>query len=103
MKPHRILTPFNGSQTGHDFQSFAAGTVVPLSAPLAAIAVGQGWAEPVTETPAPPQPARTPAAADDAKGPTSDAPADPLADRETKVVSPAETKPARPAPKKGKK
>ena len=50
MKPHTILKTFKGSQTGHDHHEFVAGTVADLSRDLAAIAVKQGWAEPVIDT-----------------------------------------------------
>lgn len=67
MTPHKILKPFHGSQTGLDFHSFEEGSVAHLSDDLAAIAVSEGWAEPVTAQ-----------------------------SRETKVVEPEETKPDHP-------
>lgn len=66
MKQHKILTDFNGSQDGLDHHAFKAGTVAVLSDGLAAIAVSEGWAEPFVE----------------------------IEERETKVVTPEETKPA---------
>lgn len=71
MKPHSITKTFQGSQTGTDGPfTFEAGSVADLSDSLAEIAVKEGWAKPAK-----------------------------VEDRETKVVEPEETKPA----KKGKK
>lgn len=48
MKPHRILKGFTGSHTGNDGpHTFVAGTTAELSADLARIAIGEGWAKPV--------------------------------------------------------
>ncbi len=44
MKQYLILKDFDGSQDGHDFHAFRAGTTRPLSPSLAAIAVKEGWA-----------------------------------------------------------
>jgi len=110
MKQYRILKAFNGSQHGNDFQAFTTGTTEPLSDALAAIAVKEGWAE-LAEQAGTPQPvkkavpllARMPAEEDDVKAFPADLPTDPFADRETKVVTPEETKPVKkPVAKKGK-
>jgi len=108
MKPYRILKAFNGSQHGHDFVSFAAGSEAPLSDALAAIAVREGWAKPV-ELGA----ALAPVAGLDEPIPAGDLAHDlrnPAEVRETKVVTPAEakvvepeeTKPAKPLHKMSK-
>ncbi len=86
MKPHTILKSFNGSQTGHDFQQFQAGSVADLSRDLAAIAVKEGWAEPyATGGIVPPSKPLL----------VGEVPSEstiPAENRETKVVGPEETK-----------
>lgn len=79
MNPYRILVTFNGSQTGLDCHEFVAGTTAMLSDDLAAVALWSRWVEAEL-----PEDAVTPDTA-------------PLAaNRETKVVEVAETKPAAP-------
>ena len=52
MKPYLILKPFKGSQTGTDYAEFVPGPApVLLSAGLARIAVGEGWARAADEQP----------------------------------------------------
>ena len=120
MKPYHILRAFDGSQSGNDKQSFVAGTVDQLSDSLATIAVKEGWVKAVE-----PQLLEQVAQAGVAAiqgivsalgAPPPDTnesesamelamPAEPefIADRETKVIEPEETKPAKPvAKKKGK-
>jgi hypothetical protein len=108
MKPHLILNDFTGSQTGLDFHQFAAGTTARLSDDLAAQAVAQGWAKEVVDL------------ADvvvDVTGRDRPVPEGELDEvlaiegddkpllaenRETKVIEPAETKPAKPLAKMSK-
>lgn len=66
MKTYTILKSFPGSQDGLHTEEFVAGTTVPLSDSLAAIALAEGWVELIAEEET----------------------------RETKVEAPAETKPA---------
>jgi hypothetical protein len=119
MKQHLILKDCTGSQSGHDYHAFTAGTTAELSDDLARAFVAEGWAKPVAEAAgdiakAPPalaeavleavaeaeiQP-RELAEGDLPEG-SEAAPVNPAEIRETKVDGPEETKPAR--AKKGTK
>ena len=92
MKTCRLKKTFSGNQTGYgETETLAEGAVATLSDPLAEIALKEGWAEPESPIPVITATARgvlTPEA---------------IEARETKVTAPAETKPAAPAAKKGKK
>lgn len=95
MQEYLILKDCTGSQTGHDFNQFTAGTTAKLSDDLAAAFLKEGWAKPVEK-----------AAADIAKAPAELAHAvlETIVEaRETKVMGPEETKPAELKAKKGKK
>jgi hypothetical protein len=96
MKLYDILKDFNGSQTGHDFQAFKAGTTANLSDSLAAIAVKEGWVKPIAVG------GIVPMAKPVLVGETPSEQTVPADDRETKVTAPEESKPARPFHKKGK-
>jgi hypothetical protein len=101
MKPYHILHDFRGSQTGLDSHEFTAGTTADLSDALAAVAVGEGWAEP-----APPDLPVGRAAARHTKvtGPTETKPSPVVADVRADEVEPdAEPATAPAKPKKGKK
>src|SRR5882757_3985651 len=74
MKPHRILKSFPGAQDGNHTETFEAGTTRHLSAALAAVVVPEGWAEPHDEAE------------------KVEHAASPAEDRDTKVVTPDETK-----------
>lgn len=87
MKAHRILKDFNGSQTGHDFHVFKAGSTVHLSTDLAAIATREGWAEQDETKPVVQQ------AAVEVPEVQAEIPAE---TRESKIVEPDETKPKHP-------
>ena len=81
MKTYRILKTFLGNQNGFgETEKFSEGTEAALSDGLAAVAVSEGWAEPVSHS---------------------------AQSRETKVIAPEETKPDAPeepkVAKKGKK
>lgn len=99
MKTYSILKAFNGSQHGHDFASFEAGSEALLSDGLAAIAVKEGWAQPVDL-----EAALAPVSGLDVPaGDLAHALQNPAELRETKVVTPAETKvdgPEEPKPAK---
>lgn len=117
MKQYLILKDFNGSNTGHDFNRFTAGTVAKLSDDLARAAMAEGWAKEAEV--AAMEIAQAPA---DLAGPVLEALADavigldgpvpegdlerdianPAELRETKVVEPEETKPAKPLSKMSK-
>ncbi|WP_020474558.1 hypothetical protein [Zavarzinella formosa] len=104
MKPHHILTGFKGSQDGHgDGQEFVAGTTAHLSNDLARIAVGEGWAKPLATGGVVTQPERLPLVGETPSETVIPDDAPPAEDRETKVVEPEETKPAKKFEKKGKK
>ncbi|MCE9566356.1 MAG: hypothetical protein K8U57_30400 [Planctomycetes bacterium] len=103
MKPYHILKDFNGSQTGHDFHQFKAGTTSPLSDSLAAIAVGEGWAKAADPVPSKVVTLQPPLTGDTQEVTLpEDRETKVVGPEETKVTEPAETKPAKPLIKMSK-
>ena len=102
MKPYRILRTFLGNQTGNGpTEKFTEGSTAMLSDSLAEVVLKEGWVEPVS-----PKAALAKVQGLDKPVPEGKLKEDlenPAELRETKVIEAAETKPAKPAAKKGKK